>query len=109
MLHSPVELTMPSFVINAVCCIHRLNSPSLTAGGEISYTANVLMNQLCHCLHKAGASGAPAFVIALYSKTINPERCHIHRGLFAIHHLGEQFAGGRAEGKALMAVAEGEP
>ena len=43
------------------------------------------------------------------SEAVDAERGHIHCGRFAIHHLSEQFAGGRAQGKALMAVAESEP
>ena len=58
---------------------------------------------------EAGASRAPVFVITSPSEAIDAERSHIHCGFFAIHHLGEQFAGGRAQGKALVAVAEGEP
>lgn len=58
---------------------------------------------------EAGVSRAPAFVLASPSKAIDAERGHIHLRFFTIHHLGEQFAGGRAQGKALMAVAEGEP
>ena len=58
---------------------------------------------------EAGASRAPAFVMVLPSEAVDAERSHIHRGRFAIHHLGEQFAGGRAQGKALMPMTEGEP
>lgn len=60
-------------------------------------------------VRKSGASRAPAFDMISLSEPINAERSHIHRWLFGIHHLGEQFAGGRAQGKALMAVPEGEP
>lgn len=60
-------------------------------------------------LCEAGASRAPVFVVTTPSETVDAERGHIHPGRFAIHYLGEQFTGGRNQGKALIAVAEGEP